>query len=422
MIIFYRPFHILVLTVTVPLSIYYFVLMISDMHGRLKRQMDTISPQELELFERSIKLEERRPAESDTIVAVPTTISWDDLVDEAMLKPILDLDGPKKWPKLQTSNVRSSERKLEKRSIHDRETTSVQSKNATIRFDTMDENLKSNLHLISYNCTVEYVNKNRLQQDHPCVIDVIQRFYLHELSLLSNISSKTDHSNVKCGSFTLASDKQSNIQTDSILRILHNQQRPNGFFIDCCDNDDKEFLFSTSYIEKTLQWQGLFIKANQQSHLLSHNRQVFALPICLSPESFPVKMTFDAANKSEVFTTQCFPLYSVLLAVNRTKLDWFRLSARGFELRILKTVPWNKVNVTLKISYIRKSRILHLQILSVEWNHVPAGDEAAAINRYMKKCGFTKYRQISRVNHIHNKKVNNYINTHFLKNIPFQSL
>ena len=59
-------------------------------------------------------------------------------------------------------------------------------------------------------------------------------------------------------------------------------------------------------------------------------------------------MTFDAANKSKIFTTQCFPLYSVLLAVNRTKLDWFRLSARGFELRILKTVPWNKVNVTVK--------------------------------------------------------------------------
>jgi hypothetical protein len=156
MIIFYHPLHILVLTITVPLSIYYFVglLMISDMHGRLKRQMDTISPQELELFERSIKLEESRPAESDTIVSGRTPISWDDLVDEAMLKPILDLNGPKKWPKLQTSNLRSSERKLEKRSIHDRETTSVHSKNATIRFDTMDENFKSNLHLISYNCTV----------------------------------------------------------------------------------------------------------------------------------------------------------------------------------------------------------------------------------------------------------------------------
>ena len=105
-------------------------------------------------------------------------------------------------------------------------------------------------------------------------------------SLLPNISSKTDHSNV-----IVASDKQSNIQTriqtDSILRILHNQLRPNGFFIDCCGNDDKESLSITSYIEKTLRWQGLFIKVNQQLHLLSHNRQFFSLPICLSPESFP---------------------------------------------------------------------------------------------------------------------------------------
>ena len=135
MIIFYRPFHILVLTITVPLSIYYFVLMISDMQGRLKRQMDTISSQELELFERSIKLEERRPAESDTIVAGRTPISWDDLVDEAMLKLILDLDGQKKWLKLQASNLRSSEiRKLEKRSIHDREKT-FQKFNFSLRHD-----------------------------------------------------------------------------------------------------------------------------------------------------------------------------------------------------------------------------------------------------------------------------------------------
>lgn len=155
MIIFYRPLHILVLTITVPLSIYYFVLMISDMHGRLQRQMDTISPQELELFERSIRLDKRKLAEGDTlIVNGPTTISWDDLVDEAMLEPILDLDGPKKWLKLQAANLMSSERILEKRSLNDVDTPSVHSNSTTLRYNLMDENFKSNRHPISYNCTV----------------------------------------------------------------------------------------------------------------------------------------------------------------------------------------------------------------------------------------------------------------------------
>ena len=37
---------------------------------------------------------------------------------------------------------------------------------------------------------------------------------------------------------------------------------------------------------------------------------------------------------------------------NQIRLVWFRLSARGLELRILKTIPWNKVNVTVKKKYL----------------------------------------------------------------------
>jgi hypothetical protein len=59
-------------------------------------------------------------------------------------------------------------------------------------------------------------------------------------------------------------------------------------------------------------------------------------------------VTFNSTNQSEVITTQCFPLYSVLLAVNRTKIDLIRLSAEGNEFKVLQTVPWDKVNVTVK--------------------------------------------------------------------------
>ncbi len=151
MMISYRPLHFLVLAVTVPLSIYYFVLMMSDVHGRLQRKMEAISPQELELFERSLKLGERKPGEGDNEVTVPTTISWDDLVDEAMLKPIQDLDGPKKWLRLQATGLMSSERKLEKRSIN--EVEKIHSSGTTTS-NLMDDNYKLNLHPVSYNCTV----------------------------------------------------------------------------------------------------------------------------------------------------------------------------------------------------------------------------------------------------------------------------
>lgn len=149
----YRPLHFLVLAVTVPLSIYYFVLMMSDVNGRLQRKMEAISPRELELFERSLKFDERKPGEGDNEVNGPTTISWDDLVDEAMLKPILDLDGPKKWLRLQATGLMSSERKLEKRSIIS-EVEKIHSSGTAATLNLMDENYKSNLHPPYNNCTV----------------------------------------------------------------------------------------------------------------------------------------------------------------------------------------------------------------------------------------------------------------------------
>lgn len=42
---------------------------------------------------------------------------------------------------------------------------------------------------------------------------------------------------------------------------------------------------------------------------------------------------------------QCFPLYSILAAVNRTVVDYFSLDIEGDELAVLKTIPWNSVNI-----------------------------------------------------------------------------
>lgn len=53
--------------------------------------------------------------------------------------------------------------------------------------------------------------------------------------------------------------------------------------------------------------------------------------------------------KSEIYhatdavQVQCIPLYSVLLAVNRTTVDFFSLDVEGSELDILKTVPFDQV-------------------------------------------------------------------------------
>lgn len=40
---------------------------------------------------------------------------------------------------------------------------------------------------------------------------------------------------------------------------------------------------------------------------------------------------------------QCFPLFSLLSAINVTKVDYFSLDAEGSELDILKTIPFDSV-------------------------------------------------------------------------------
>lgn len=51
---------------------------------------------------------------------------------------------------------------------------------------------------------------------------------------------------------------------------------------------------------------------------------------------------------------QCFPLYSVLLAVGRTNVDFLRLDVDGYEFEVLRTIPWHKVNIR-----VRKNRNTH---------------------------------------------------------------
>ena len=52
---------------------------------------------------------------------------------------------------------------------------------------------------------------------------------------------------------------------------------------------------------------------------------------------------------------QCFPLYSILLAVNQTRVDFFSLDVEGHELKILKTIPFHKVDI----------RVIHLSSSSL---------------------------------------------------------
>lgn len=149
-----------------------------------------------------------------------------------------------------------------------------------------------------------------------------------------------------------------------------------------CGASDGEFLSNTVYLERFVNWTGILIEPEPLSyeHLLQRKRKSWTVPACLSLEPYPtevstitvdfIRATIYTLLKSQVkfnprfqvgsiqseswlgdkdlITVQCFPLYSILLAYGRTYIDFFSLDVEGHELKILKTVPWHKVDMRVR--------------------------------------------------------------------------
>jgi hypothetical protein len=60
--------------------------------------------------------------------------------------------------------------------------------------------------------------------------------------------------------------------------------------------------------------------------------------------------TLTVNTTVNVHKKQCFPFYSLLLAIGRTQIDYFSLDVEGFEYKILQTIPWLKVGIKVIMS------------------------------------------------------------------------
>ena len=73
----------------------------------------------------------------------------------------------------------------------------------------------------------------------------------------------------------------------------------------------------------------------------------------------------------------CFPFESMMLALNRQHIDYFSLDVEGLELDVLKTIPFDKLDIS---------------ILTVEYLHVKGSE--AALERFMVTKGFKTHSKI----------------------------
>ncbi len=83
---------------------------------------------------------------------------------------------------------------------------------------------------------------------------------------------------------------------------------------------------------------------------------------------------------SKAKPTQCLPLYSLLLALNQTRVDYFSLDVEGAELKVLKTIPFKKLDI---------------RVITAEYSHTSEGNRA--LLDYMYAQGYVNIVNVTRL-------------------------
>jgi len=152
-------------------------------------------------------------------------------------------------------------------------------------------------------------------------------------------------------------------------RIVYGGQLKNGFFVEA-GSVDSETNSDTLYFEMKHNWTGLLVEAVPSAFAagLQKNRKVWGIQTCLSPITKPTVVDFAQGQayinengepegmagivsedhlegREDTLKIQCMPFYSILLALDNPTVNWISLDIEGAEYEVLKTVPWDKVDI-----------------------------------------------------------------------------
>lgn len=243
---------------------------------------------------------------------------------------------------------------------------------------------------------------NALEQDDPRLIKALQdRFLQPPSNKAYNFSSKTK----------VRMDGQHGQPIELNDRVFKGKKK--GFFIEAGAYDGEKFSNSL-FFEVVHKWSGLLVEPNPYVYqdLVKKNRKAWTFPNCFSTKTKPEIVKFDAMglfggienggvkpgdittgglkeeaitkDKSSPYYTpyprktlhlQCFPVYSVLLALGNPTVDYFSLDIEGAEIPVLLTIPWDKVDI---------------KVLGVESNHFGEVFEETGkkLERLLRKAGY----------------------------------
>jgi hypothetical protein len=137
-------------------------------------------------------------------------------------------------------------------------------------------------------------------------------------------------------------------------KLVFRSHLKHGFFIEAGAND-AESDSDSLHFELNHGWSGLLVEPNPflYRRALMKHRKATLINTCLSTEARPTFMAFDMSSnslqpKNTEGRIQCLPLYSILLALGNPTVHYFSLDIEGAEFPVLKTIPWEKVDIQVK--------------------------------------------------------------------------
>ncbi|XP_061167862.1 uncharacterized protein LOC133176809 [Saccostrea echinata] len=189
------------------------------------------------------------------------------------------------------------------------------------------------------------MNDKKIKMDDVRLVSLIRNYWIYNPSPLQYkfYDNKIDYSSG---------------QSSLVDSLLENKER--GFYIECGAFDGE--LQSTSLLfERYRKWQGLLIEPDpiSYSRLKYKHRMAFTINACISPYPYPVMMKLErrglysrimwntSSDGSDYNDVQCFPLYSILLALKLQAVDFLSIDVGGLELGVLKTMPLKSTNINI---------------------------------------------------------------------------
>ena len=218
-----------------------------------------------------------------------------------------------------------------------------------------------------------YWELNDMSQDNPILIEMIKNEILIS-------PSKSPQLNLKAEERYLDGQYDQVPFIEKVLGLDQSKKDYPGFYIEAGAADGKT-ISNSLYFELEYGWTGLLVEPNPDyfEDLVNVNRNAWILPHCLSTKPHVETVVFDVSDilsgimvdgkkpshlndkylldfiyrmvtpekpYAREIEVQCFPLYSVLMALGNPHVDYFSLDIEGAEAPVLQNLPWDKVNVT----------------------------------------------------------------------------